>query len=150
MTDVLFYHLQHQPVEAVLPGLLLRSLERGWRVAVEAGDEQRMAALDDHLWTFSDDSFLPHGSAREPDIAGQPVALLCDGGNPNNATVRFLVYGARAPDDISGWLRIVLMFDGGDEVALAAAREDWRKMKAAGADATYWQQNDVGKWEKKA
>lgn len=150
MAEVLFYHLQHQPVEAVLPGLLLRSLERGWRVAVEAGDEHRMAALDDHLWTFSDDSFLPHGSAREPDIAAQPVALLCDGGNPNNATVRFLVHGARAPDDLNGWARIVLMFDGGDEAALAAAREDWRKMKAAGADATYWQQNDMGKWEKKA
>jgi len=150
MAEVLFYHLQRQPVEAVLPGLLLRSLERGWRVVVEAGDEQRMAALDDHLWTFSDDSFLPHGSAREPDIASQPVALVCEPGNPNNANVRFLVHGARAPDDLSAWERVVLMFDGADEAALSAAREDWRKVKALGAEATYWQQNDQGRWEKKA
>lgn len=150
MTEVLFYHLQRQPLEAVLPTLLQRSLERGWKVVVEAGDEDRVAALDDHLWTYADDSFLPHGSARDPDIATQPVALVCGPENPNSATVRFIVHGARAPDDLSPWQRIVLMFDGGDETALGAAREDWRKVKAAGATATYWQQNEDGRWEKKA
>lgn len=150
MTEVLFYHLQQQPVEAVLPTLLMRSLARGWKVVVEAGDPKRMAVLDDQLWTFADDSFLPHGSAMEPGIETQPVALVCGPENPNSATVRFLVHGARAPADMSGLERIVLMFDGYDETALAAARSDWKSVKAAGADATYWQQNDEGRWEKKA
>ena len=32
MTEVLFYQLQRQPIERVLPMLLEKSLERGWRV----------------------------------------------------------------------------------------------------------------------
>ncbi|MFZ0116056.1 MAG: DNA polymerase III subunit chi, partial [Xanthobacteraceae bacterium] len=53
MTEVLFYHLQEQPIEKVLPNLLERSLERGWRVVVQASSEDRVDALDAHLWTFS-------------------------------------------------------------------------------------------------
>lgn len=150
MAEVLFYHLQRQPLEAVLPTLLLRSLERGWKVVVETGEAERLQALDDHLWTFSDDSFLPHGVQGEADLATQPVALVSGPDNPNGASVRFLVHGARAPDAPGGHSRIVLMFDGNDDMALANAREDWRKVKALGLDATYWQQNDEGRWEKKA
>ena len=62
MTEILFYHLHRQPLERVLPTLLERSLERGWRVVVQASSEERVEALDAHLWTFRDDSFLPHGT----------------------------------------------------------------------------------------
>lgn len=151
MTEVLFYHLQRQTLEEALPTLLLRSLERGWKVTVEVGDSERLAALDDHLWTFADDSFLPHGAAREPGVELQPVALVDGPENPNGASVRFLVYGARVPDDFAGLERVVLMFDGADDVALARAREDWVKVKRMdGLVATYWRQNDEGRWEKKA
>ena len=67
MTEMLFYHLQRQPLERVLPTLLERSLERGWRVVVQAPSEERVDALDAHLWTYRDDSFLPHGTWREVD-----------------------------------------------------------------------------------
>ena len=40
MTEVLFYHLENQPVERVLPPLLEKSLERGWRVVVQAASEE--------------------------------------------------------------------------------------------------------------
>ncbi|KFL26848.1 DNA polymerase III subunit chi, partial [Devosia sp. 17-2-E-8] len=31
MPDVLFYHLENQPLEKVLPLLLEKTVERGWR-----------------------------------------------------------------------------------------------------------------------
>ena len=37
MTEILFYHLEAQPLEKVLPVLLEKSLERGWSAIVEAG-----------------------------------------------------------------------------------------------------------------
>ena len=73
MAEVLFYHLQQQPLEAVLPTLLQKSLERGWRAVVQVTTEERMSALDDHLWTFADESFLPHGTDREAHGADQPL-----------------------------------------------------------------------------
>ena len=149
MTEVLFYHLQRQPLEAVLPMLLEKSLERGWRAVVRATSDERLAALDDHLWTFSDESFLPHGMDREPDAAEQAVVLTLDEGNPNAAAILFLVEGAPVPADASAYQCLVLLFDGNDEDALAAARENWKRVKAAGFEATYWQQDPRGRWGKK-
>ena len=150
MTEILFYHLQHQPPERVLPTLLEKSIERGWRVVVQAASEERVAALDAHLWTFRDDSFLPHGTAREPDAREQPIVLTLEDDNPNGATVRFLLDGAGVPSDAAAYQRIVLLFDGEDPDALAAARARWSEAKAAGFDVTYWQPDEHGRWQRKA
>ncbi len=150
MPEILFYHLQSRPLEQVLPTLLDRSLARGWKAVVQLSSRERMAALDDHLWTYADDSFLPHVTAADPEASLNPVVLTTNADNPNGAQVRFCVDGVRIPDALHGYERIVLMFDGDDPDALAAAREDWRKLKALGEGATYWQQDETGRWEKKA
>ncbi|WP_230531178.1 DNA polymerase III subunit chi [Microvirga roseola] len=150
MAEILFYHLQHQPLEAVLPTLLQKTLERGWRAVVQVTTEERMAALDDHLWTFSDESFLPHGTDREAHAADQPILITLASGNPNSASIRFLVEGADLPEDIDSYQRLAILFDGNDVQALALARDQWRAVKAGGHDATYWQQDDRGRWQRKA
>lgn len=150
MTEILFYHLARQPLEKVLPALLEKSLERGWRVVVQASSEERVEALDAQLWTFRDNSFLPHGTWRETEAASQPVLLTVKDDNPNAANVRFLVDGAPVPEDASAYERIVLLFDGEDEEAVAAARERWTQAKTKGFDATYWQPDEQGRWVKKA
>jgi DNA polymerase-3 subunit chi len=150
MTEVLFYHLQHQPLEGVLPSLLERSVERGWRVVVQVGSEERIEAIDAHLWTYRDDSFLPHGTARDGDAGRQPILLTTGDDNPNAATVRFLLDGTPLPADAKGYDRIVLLFDGDDEEALARAREHWSEAKSKGFDVTYWQTDERGRWVKKA
>ena len=98
MTEVLFYHLEHQPLERVLPSLVEKTLERGWRAVVQAGSEERVEALDTLLWTYRDESFLPHGTRRDGNPALQPVYLTTGEDNPNGATVRFLVDGAETAD----------------------------------------------------
>ena len=149
MTEILFYHLQRQPVERVLPQLLEKSLERGWRVVVQGSDE-RIDALDAHLWTYRDDSFLAHGTWRESEAALQPVLLTVNEDNPNGANVRFLIDGAPVPADAASYHRIVLLFDGEDDAAVADARLRWTEAKAQGFEATYWQADENGRWEKKA
>jgi DNA polymerase III subunit chi len=150
MTEILFYHLQGQRLEGVLPTLLEKSLERGWRVIVQGASEERIEALDAHLWTYRDDGFLPHGTWRETEAAMQPVLLTPTEGNPNAASVRFLIDGAPVPADAESYQRIVLVFDGADEEAVTAAREHWTDAKAKGFDATYWQPDAQGRWVKKA
>ena len=150
MAEVLFYHLQRQPLESVLPTLLERSLERGWKAVVQLASEERLASLDDQLWTFSDEGFLAHGTDREPHAADQPVVLTLSADNPNGASIRFLVEGAPLPEDISAYQRMVILFDGTDQHALALARDQWKAVKTAGHEATYWQQDARGRWERKA
>ncbi|PPC85909.1 MAG: DNA polymerase III subunit chi [Hyphomicrobium sp.] len=147
--DVLFYHLEHQPLERVLPSLVEKTLARGWRAVIQAGSEERLAALDVMLWTYAEDSFLPHGTAKAGHSNEQPVYLTIGSETPNGAGVRFLVDGATA-ESFSGIERLVYLFDGRDEEAVSSARSEWKAAKAAGCAVSYWQQNESGRWENKA
>ena len=149
MTEVLFYHLQRQPIEKVLPQLLEKSIERGWRVVVESPLEDRIDALDAHLWTYRDDSFLPHATWRAGDAAEQPVLLTVADGNANGANVRFLIDNAALPADTDRYERVVLVFNGDDGEALDAARQAWKDCKARGFDVTYWQTDERGRWQRR-
>jgi DNA polymerase III subunit chi len=147
--EVLFYHLQGQRLEQALPQLLERSLQRGWKAVVRASSPERLKALDDHLWTYADESFLPHGLEDDAQAAAFPIVLTLGGERLNGADVAFAVDGADLPES-EGWTRAVLIFDGGDEEALARARQQWKDVKAKGLAATYWQQTPEGRWEQKA
>jgi len=148
-TEVLFYHLERKPLEAVLPQLLEMTVQRGWRAVLQASSEERLEALDTHLWTYSEESFLPHGTRKDGHAAEQPVYLTIGDDNPNAATVRFLVDGAVASEP-TAYTRVVYLFDGRDPDAVQQARGEWKRVKTAGCTVTYWQQTESGRWEKKA
>ena len=147
-----FYHLETQSLDAVLPVLLQRSLDRGWRVAVQATSPERLQALDTLLWTYDESSFLPHAVKQDGNAALQPVLLTDDDENPNGAALRIFVDRAAVAPALDGqsYQRAVLMFDGRDDEAVADARRQWSGLKAGGHAVTYWQQSDEGRWEKRA
>jgi DNA polymerase-3 subunit chi len=148
-TEVYFYHLENRTLEQVLPTLLERSLARGWRAAVQASSSERVEALNSLLWTYREDSFLPHGTSSDRTPAAQPIYLTAEEDNPNGAAVRFLVDGATL-DDAGGYTRIVYIFDGRDEGAVAQARAAWTAAKDKGFAVSYWQQDTAGRWQQKA
>ena len=149
MTEILFYHLTESKLEDALPPLLDKSVERGWRVVVQTTGEERRDMLDTHLWTYRDDSFLPHGTDATAFAEDQPILLTVGEGNANAATVRFIVDGA-APPPVEAYERVVFMFDGYDQAQLEGARGHWKTLKGGGHALTYWQQNQDGRWVKKA
>lgn len=149
MTEVLFYHLERQPLERVLPSLLEKTLERGWKAVVRSGNEERLEALDIALWTYRDDSFLPHGMRKDGNAELQPIYLTTGEETPNGAAIVFLVDGAET-EAFSEFSRVVYLFDGRDADAVSLARRQWKAAKAAQCTVTYWQQSAQGRWEKKA
>jgi DNA polymerase III subunit chi len=147
--EVMFYHLERQPLERVLPSLLEKTRERGWRAVVQARSEAQSRQLDDWLWTYSEQSFLPHGLAQEATAARMPIVLTHGMDNPNRADVRFLLDGAVA-EGAQGYRRCVHLFDGSDAEVLRQMRSEWKRVKALGLQLTYWQHNEAGRWERKA
>lgn len=149
MAEVLFYHLTQTPLERTLPELLEKSLQRGWRVLVKGGDTDCLAFLDEKLWTYRDDSFLPHGTGGEA-AERQPIYLTVGDEEPNSANILFLVDGASYPfEKMSSFERVCLLFDGNDPDAVAAARNDWKAVTAAKLPAKYWAQ-EGGRWAMKS
>ncbi len=149
MTEVLFYHLTESKLEDALPALLEKCVERGWRVVVQTREEQRRDSLDEHLWTYREESFLPHGTDDGEQAARQPVLITTGSGNINDATVRFVVDSAEPPP-LDAYERVVFMFDGYDSEQVENARSQWKRLKGEGHVLTYWQQSPEGRWVKKA
>jgi len=149
MADLRFYHLQRRGLDEVLPGLLERILERGHKILVRLGSRERVVAMDQHLWTWRPESFLPHGTIADGEPERQPVLLTDTEGNPGGADVLVLADGAWS-DGLDAFAIICVIFDGNDDRALAAAREQWRRARGTGHAFTYWQQGERGGWEKRA
>jgi DNA polymerase-3 subunit chi len=149
MTEISFYHLLHTPLERALPKLIEKVLESGARAVVRTGSTERAEALSGALWTYDQDSFIPHGTARDGNAALQPVWITADEENPNGADILVLTDGAESAD-IGSYRRCLEMFDGRDDAAVADARRRWSAYKDAAHDLAYWQQTEGGGWEKKA
>lgn len=150
MTEVLFYHLERQPLERVLPILVEKSLERGWRAAIRTGKAERVRDLDEMLWTYAETSFLPHSNENDSDLDKEPALITTSEQFANAPNVIFLVERAGFPADISAFERVVYMFDGRDDEALTEARVQWKDIRGKGLESTYWQQDENGRWQKKA
>ncbi|MCR6632909.1 MAG: DNA polymerase III subunit chi [Magnetospirillum sp.] len=149
MTQIGFYHLTRLALDQALPRLLEKAAAAGLKVVVMAGSQERVEHLNGLLWTYSEDSWLPHGARADGEAALQPIWLTEADENPNGASVLVLCDGV-TPADMSAWSRCLDLFDGKDDDAVQAARERWKAWKADGHELVYYQQTASGGWEEKA
>ncbi len=149
MTEVRFYHLTRSTLESALPKMLEKTLERDQRAVVLTGSPERAEALASYLWTYIDRGFLPHGSAKDGRAEDQPIWLSDKDERPNDAQILFLTDGA-ASDRVGEYELCAVLFDGKNPDTVSASRDQWQVLKDAGHEVTYWQQDESGKWEKKA
>ena len=145
MVDVRFYHLTRMKLAQALPALLGRTLDAGERAVVRCPSPAAVVALDAALWEAAAPDWLPHGTAADGDAALQPIWLATDDAAPNGARYLFLVDGVETarPGEFA---RVFDLFDGNDDDAVAAARQRWKAISAAGIAPTYWRQGARG-WE---
>jgi len=148
MTDYWFYHLEASSLKGVLPGLLEKTLQKGWRALVKLPTAE-LADMDAYLWTFQEDSFLPHGRDDEPQSAQQPILLSADCDSATGFDAVFLIGGAQMPD-MAQASRAMVMINGRNTEDVTRERGRWKQLKATGASLAYYQQNERGAWEKKA
>jgi DNA polymerase-3 subunit chi len=134
-----FYHLTSSPLERVLPSVAEKVAAGGERLLVVA-DPALLAGLDETLWSYARDSFLPHGRDR---AENQPVLLSSQPEAANGATNIALADG-RWRDEALGFARAFYFFDDG---ARDSARDAWRTLKGKPeVEARYWKQDERGKW----
>ncbi len=150
MTRVDFYHLQKSDIETTLPKLLDKAYATGKKILLKVGNEERVEFLNTHLWTYDEQSFLPHGSKKDGNAEAQPIWLTSQDDNPNNATILFLVDNAKYEvDKVSGFERVLNIFDDNDKEALIWSREFWKQLKVQDNECYYWQQDEKGAWQQK-
>lgn len=150
MSRVDFYHLQNRKLEDVLPKLLEKAYGVHKNVVVRVGNSERVDFLNSILWTYEDQSFLPHGCKKDGNSDMQPIWLTSENENPNGAAFLFLVDGAKADlDEIGKYERVFNIFDGNSPEAIESARNFWRELKQQANNIFYWQQSNDGVWQQK-
>lgn len=142
-----FYHLTELPLERALPQIAEKVLATGGRLVIVADEEGQRARLDQLLWGYAPESFLPHGQAGGEDDAHQPVLIADMPAATNGARNIALADGI--------WREEALAFDRAfhffDEERIAEARAAWKGLADRdGVERNYWKQNDTGRWEKAA
>jgi len=150
MSRIDFYHLQNQKLEDVLPKLLEKAYGTGNPIAVKVGNEERVEFLNALLWTYSDTSFIPHGSRKDGFGEMQPIWLTSSNDFPNQPKFLFLVDGAQYDiEQLENFERVFNIFDGNAEDSLNQARQFWKELKHNNAEIFYWQQSTNGTWQQK-
>ena len=150
MSRLDFYHLQTADLEHTLPILLEKAYALNKKIIVKIGTEERVSYINTLLWSYDEESFLPHGAKADGNAELQPIWLTSGDDNPNSATMLFLVDGAVYESaKLSEFERVFYIFDGNDADMLTKAREFWKSAKSEGLECFYWQQNDQGKWQQK-
>ncbi len=144
-----FYHLTARPLEQALPQILTKALAGGHRIVVRTANERDTARLNELLWTFRPDSFLPHGATGDGYENAQPVLLTDKDENPNGAGMLVLT-GSTDSAHLGDYKLCCALFDGRDETAVSQARAQWKACKEAGHEIAYWQQDERGGWTQKA
>ena len=151
MNRIDFYHLQKQTLEQVLPKLVEKAYATGNKIKIKIGNETRVEFINSLLWTYSDESFSPHGSKKDGFAKDQPVWLSSEDDNPNQAEMLFLVDGAKFDlQEVDNYIRIFNIFDGNDKESLEYSRHLWKELSDLDIEKNYFQQDDTGRWNKKA
>lgn len=148
MTEIRFYHLQNQSLEQALPALVSKAYENGHRIVIKSTLD-RIEKINEHLWTYKPESFLPHGSAKDGNAEKQPIWITDTDENPNDADLLILTNN-QVSEELEKYKLVCEMFDGRIDEDVQAARARWKNHKEAGHDLTYWQQTPQGSWDKKA
>lgn len=150
MSEVRFYHLQTQRLEQALPAILSKSLSSGRRAVVRFADDKEVEHFNEHFWTYSPNSFLPHGSSKDGQAERQPIFLTSQETNPNQAEILVLCNQTDVPVNVGGFSLCCDFLDGNNDDSVASGRTRWKAYKDAGHTVTYWQQTETGGWEQKA
>lgn len=147
MTDIRFYHLETQNIFEALPGLVRKAFNNGHKILVHTPDKDMLKKLDDHLWSFHPEVFLPHGRAGEKHDSDQPILLTDNFENSNQADL-LISLGALEDETIGNYKLVCIMFDARDEDALKKARVEWKKLKENDEyNLTYWRQDEQAGWQ---
>jgi DNA polymerase-3 subunit chi len=151
--EIAFYHLSKARVDQALPILLERTLAKGWRAIVQTNNDAQVSKLNQDLWAYKPESFLPHGVKSDPDLNSLPIYLTASNDNPNASDVRFFIDGVEMQGVLQSVAapkeRAIFLFDGVNEDELKAARDQWRTLKDAGFSLVYYQQSEQGNWLEK-
>lgn len=145
MSKITFYQVMNGEMIKSSCIILEKCLKNNFKTFVLMEDEEKKELLNKTLWTFSQKSFIPHGSDVDPMPEKQPIYLSTKDECPINANLLMLIGKYRV--DIGSYERVIIIIDGSSKLDLKNAQEMRESLKNLGHDIEYYKQSSNGSWE---
>lgn len=146
MGKITFYQVMNDEIVKSSCKILEKCYSNNLNTFVEVGDNETKQMLNKSLWTFSQKSFIPHGSDEDPIPEEQPIFISNESDCPINATCLMLIGKYRM--DIENFERILVMIDGSSEQEVKNARSMVEKYQDLGHEVEYFAQQNSGAWQR--
>ncbi|NEX20218.1 DNA polymerase III subunit chi [Thiorhodococcus mannitoliphagus] len=115
--------------------LVERIRAKGLRALIFCPDLEQARHLDRLLWTYRDDSFLPHGLVGKVDTDLTPILISTDG-RPETEHQVLINLALQPPDFLNRFERVCDLVDQNPEI-LAAGRVRYRGYRGAGLEPNH-------------
>ena len=150
MTQIIFYSTAPFQVEKTLFTLLEKSLEKGNKSLLLFKDKEKCLSINEQLWTYKQNSFLPHISEDDQiyDNIDVPVYLSTKNENPFKAELLFSIDGF-LPDNIDHFERVIIIIDVNDELLNEKYKNYYLDINKNFEDIVFYKSDDNGKWIEK-
>ena len=150
MTQIIFYSTAPLQVEKTLFALLEKSLEKGNKSLLLFKDKEKCLSINEQLWTYKQNSFLPHISEDDKiyDDIDVPVYLSTKNENPFKAELLFSIDGF-LPDNIDHFERVIIIIDVNDELLNEKYKNYYLDINNNFEDIVFYKSDDNGKWIEK-
>ncbi|MDE0306466.1 MAG: DNA polymerase III subunit chi [Albidovulum sp.] len=149
MPEVFFYQTNSEQ-EFTLRRILCKSRKAGWRILVRGAKQDRIEMLDDYLWKFPEDEFLPHGMSGGDCDHLHPILLTTENEPFEAREALVLIDGAKTePNEVAALQRVSVVFESRDIEIVRSARTLWKALNEKGVPLVLWIE-EAGGWVKKA
>ena len=131
------FYLLEEPEAAACEATACRIAEKAWRhghrVHLHVDSPESARRLDELLWTWRDESFVPHSVCGADEAAADAPVTIGSGSLPRFDSDVLLNLDPCVPDGFDRFARVAEVVGGG-EPARSAGRERFRRYRAHGCE----------------
>jgi DNA polymerase-3 subunit chi len=132
MTEVLFVEVTANRLEMRACEIAERVYLRGDRLQISAADQPQADRIDDLLWTFRPDSFVPHGFPRGDKDGFSPPVVISIGEEKIPGFESLLMLNYCPVETVGQFSRVIHLVVADSLERLEASRRYWTQLKDAG------------------
>ena len=141
-----FYNSSHRDVVRDIAWLTENIFKKNNRIVIFCTDHETAEVVDDFIWSYRDDSFIPHSIKKHRETSLDPILVTTDldGGYEHNVLVA--LNGVLIKEnDWQRFTKIYYFFDDQDSEEKETARSMWKSFSSLDVNCKYWI-NEKNKW----
>ena len=132
MTEVIFVEVTASRMEMRACEIAEHTYAQGERLQIIALDEEQAARLDDLLWTYKPDNFIPHGIWKSMDSESDQPVLITTRKEPVPGIASLLTMDYCPVEMVQQFSKVIHVVLVDNHERLEASRRYWTLLKDAG------------------